>query len=462
MNPPEPANNPEPEPKGLTSFETEAADREARIAWWRDARFGMFIHWGLYSLPAGEWEGKDYWGIGEWIMFKARIPVAEYEALAADFNPVDFDAEAWAQLAQDAGMKYMVITAKHHDGFAMFQSEASAFNIVDATPFGRDPIRELAAACARRDIRFGVYYSQAQDWHAPGGAIWPWRHEAGPQYKGKTWDPRQEGDFDAYLARKAIPQVKELLTNYGPICILWFDTPVEVMTPERSEEFTRTVRTLQPDTLINGRLAEDGRSDYGSEDDNGVPNQIRPGDWETPATLNDTWGFKTSDENWKEPADLVFNLVDIVSKGGNYLLNVGPDAKGVIPKPSRDILRSVGAWLRVNGEAIYGAGPSPFGEEFGVYSDTEKDEDGGWLFQPWKDWRCTSKPGRLYVHVFRRDGPMVTLPAVTERVTRAWSLSDPVHPSLAFEQTEDALTVVLPEEMPGEIATVICLEFEGG
>jgi alpha-L-fucosidase len=191
--------------------------RESRLTWWRDAKFGMFIHWGLYSLPAGEWKGRSYSGIGEWIMYKARIPLADYEQLARQFNPVKFDAEAWAQLAQDAGMKYLVITSKHHDGFAMFGSKVDRFNIVDATPFGRDPMKELAAACARRGIRFGFYYSQAQDWHAPGGAIWEGPHEDDPVWEKPQWDPRQAGDFDKYFDTKAIPQVREILSNYGPL-----------------------------------------------------------------------------------------------------------------------------------------------------------------------------------------------------------------------------------------------------
>jgi alpha-L-fucosidase len=256
-----------PEPRNL--------DREARLAWWHEAKFGMFIHWGLYALPAGEWKGKACSGIGEWIMFKARIPIAEYEQLAQQFNPVKFDAEAWAQLAQDAGMRYLVITAKHHDGFAMFGSKADAFNIVDATPFKRDPVKELAAACAKRGIRFGCYYSQAQDWHAPGGAIWGTSHEGAPVREKPQWDPRQAGDFDEYLDRKAIPQVREILTRYGPIAIIWFDTPLKVMTVERAARLEKVVHELQPACLVSGRLGGKSQSDYDSEGDNKIPNLSR-------------------------------------------------------------------------------------------------------------------------------------------------------------------------------------------
>ncbi len=434
--------------------------KEARITWWREARFGMFIHWGLYSLPAGEWKGKQYPGIGEWIMFKARIPIAEYEALARQFNPVKFDAEAWAQLAADAGMKYLVITSKHHDGFAMFGSRADKFNIVDATPFHRDPLKELAAACARRGIRFGVYYSQAQDWTAPGGAIWETSHEGQPVWPNLRWDPRQNGDFDAYLSRKAIPQVRELLTNYGPISIVWFDTPLKVVDVKRADTLQKVVRELQPNCLINGRLGGQNQSDYDSEGDNRIPNLSRKGDWETPATLNDTWGFKKNDQHWKKPEDLIFKLVDIVSKGGNYLLNVGPDGEGVIPQPSQDALRAMGRWLKTNGEAIYGTGRTPFGEEFGTFSASKLDGRGKPLFETRSDWRCTAKPGRLYLHFFRWPGSEFQLSRVTLPVAKAYLLADTGRKPVPVTWKGGVLSLRLPAAVPDRIASVVCVEFK--
>jgi len=410
-----------------------APSREVRIAWWREAKFGMFIHWGLYAAPAGQWKGTTYPGIGEWIMFKARIPVAEYEALAKGFDPTGFDADEWAELATEAGMKYLVITAKHHDGFAMFGSRADRFNIVDATPFGRDPIRELAEACARREIRFGVYYSQAQDWHAPGGAIWRTRHEEGPDYGGARWDTRQAGDFDAYLRDKALPQVKELLTDYGPIAIVWFDTPLDVMTDARAALFETAVRELQPSTLVSGRLGGGSRSDYDSEGDNRVPDAVRPGDWETPATLNDTWGFRRDDTNWKKREELIFRLVDIVSKGGNYLLNVGPDARGIIPEASRRVLREVGRWLSVNGEAIHGARPTPFGPELKA--------------RPEPRWRCTRKAGVLYATLFGWSGGSVTLELPGFAIKCATLLGDPGRRALAVSRDGEKVTIRLPDEV---------------
>ncbi len=441
---------------------TENRSTDLRLAWWREAKFGMFIHWGLYALPAGIWKGQCFSGIGEWIMFKARIPIHEYEALAQQFNPTAFDATAWVQLAHAAGMKYLILTAKHHDGFAMFASQASKFNIIDATPFKRDPVKELAAACHTRGIKFGVYYSQAQDWHAAGGAIWEGSHEAGPHWQQTRWDPRQEGDFDAYLKHKAEPQIRELLTQYGPISVLWFDTPLDVMTEARAARLARTVRELQSDTLISGRLGEHHQSDYESEGDNSIPKDRRAGDWETPATLNDTWGFKQNDTNWKSPATLIFNLVDIVSKGGNYLLNVGPDATGVIPQPSQDALREVGQWVQVNAESIYGSGPTAFGEEFGSYHPTEKDAHGQPKFNALRDWRCTTKPGKLYLHIFRWPGTTLALSGLPATVSRASLLGDPQQTALPIVPQGGTLTVQVPADPPHPIATVLRLELQSG
>jgi len=224
--------------------------QDAKMKWFREAKFGLFIHWGLYCIPAGEWKGQPIAGIGEWIMNRAKIPVKEYEQLASQFNPVKFDADAWAQMAQDAGMKYLVITSKHHDGFAMYHSQVSKYNIYDATPFHRDPLKELAAACARHGLKFGFYYSQSQDWHEPNGAGNNWDFPANPQK-----------DFDQYLRSKAEPQVKELLTGYGPICLIWFDTPQMMNTPEtkeRGQRFIDILKSLQPATLIDGRLGTAG------------------------------------------------------------------------------------------------------------------------------------------------------------------------------------------------------------
>jgi alpha-L-fucosidase len=420
--------------------------KEARLAWFREAKFGLFIHWGLYAIPAGEWKGQTVPGIGEWIMYRARIPVREYEGLAKQWNPEKFDAEAWVRLAQDAGMKYVVITSKHHDGFALFGSKASPFNVVDATPFKRDILKELAAACAKAGLPLGFYYSQAQDWHEPDGA-------------GNEWDFGSDDrkDFDRYLREKAEPQVRELLTGYGPVALVWFDTP-RLMTPERAQRFTDLVRSLQPKCLIDGRLGAAG--DYVSTGDNAIPAKVGAEAWETPATINHTWGYRKDDRDWKSPGDVTFKLVDIVSKGGNYLLNVGPMADGVIPPASQDVLRTVGRWLKVNGEAVYGAGPTPFGEELGEPSATgAKEVRGNPLFLSRNEYRVTTKPGRLYVTFFQEPRAPFALPAMKNAVRRAYQLADgrPVE-----AKVEDGrMLLSLPRPIVDPMATVVVVEIEG-
>lgn len=408
----------------VSSVVTETPEQHAqRMGWWREARFGMFIHWGIYSVPAGTWRGKEIPGIGEWIMQKAKIPVADYAALAADFNPVKFDAEAWVRTAKAAGMKYIIITSKHHDGFAMFNSEASNYDIMDATPFGRDPLKELAAACAHEGIRLGFYYSQAQDWHHPGGAK-----------RGGAWDPAQEGDMDEYLHDVAYPQVKELLTNYGPVSVLWWDTP-ENMTPERAA-LLAPLLALQPGIITNNRLGGGFMGDTETPE-NRVPATGYPRDWEACMTMNDTWGFKTYDNNWKSSGELIHTLVDIASKGGNYLLNVGPTSLGEIPAPSIERLQAVGRWMEKNSEAIYGTTASPF------------------LRLDWG--RATRKGDKLYLHVFKWPGDGVLTVPMRGEPKRAYLLSAPDR-LLSFAGTNDGLRVEVAVTAPDPVASVLVLE----
>jgi alpha-L-fucosidase len=421
------------------------AAREARLKWFDQAKYGLFINWGLYSIPAGEWKGQPFENIGEWIMHDAKIPVKEYEQLAQKFNPGKFNAEEWAQLAEDAGMKYLVFDCKHHDGFALYRSAVSPYNVHDATPWRRDPFQELQAACAKRNIKLCFYYSQAQDWHEPDGA-------------GNDWDfkPNGEKDFDRYLRDKSLPQVRELLTRYGPIGLIWFDTP-QLMTPERSARFVELVRGLQPETLINSRLGPGDYHDYQSRGDNEIPRAVTAGAWETAATINDTWGYKKDDHNWKTPEEICFKLVDIVSKGGNYLLNVGPDADGRIPPPSQEVLRKVGTWLKTNGEAIYDARRTPFGPELGTALPGPKDKRGQPPFDPKREWRCTTKPGKLYLHVFKWPATgKFELPGLQSKVTKAYLLAG--GKELKVDQTDAGVSLALPAEAPDKLASVICLE----
>lgn len=409
------------------------AQRDARMQWWREARFGLFIHWGVYSVPAGTYQDRQIGGIGEWIMNSGKIPVAEYKKFAAQFNPVKFNAEEWVLLAKEAGMKYIVITSKHHDGFAMFDSKVTDWDIVDATPFQRDPLRELSAACQKHGIKLGFYYSQAQDWCHPGGAA-----------AGGHWDKAQDGDMDQYLREIAAPQVREILTNYGPIAILWWDTPVD-MTPERAAALY-PLTELQPGLITNNRLGG-GFSGDSDTPEQTIPATGMPGrDWETCMTMNDTWGFKSYDHNWKPTELLIRNLVDIASKGGNYLLNVGPTSQGLIPEPSVARLKEVGRWMRTNGEAIYGTTASPFKK------------------LAWG--RCTKKVtgdgATLYLHVFNwpADGQLL-LPGLRNETGSAYLLADPDRKTLSAKATDAGVVLELPAKAPDAISSVVVLPVKG-
>ncbi|PYY02325.1 MAG: alpha-L-fucosidase [Acidobacteria bacterium] len=426
--------------------------KQARLAWFKEAKYGLFIHWGLYAIPGGEWKGKQIPGLGEWIMNRAHIPVKEYEQLAKQWNPVKFDADAWVQLAQDAGMKYIVITSKHHDGFAMFDSKVSRYNVVAATPFHRDILKELATACQKRGMPLGFYYSQSQDWHEPGGAgnDWDFGADQGP-------DKKELKDYDGYLRGKAEPQVRELLTNYGSVALIWFDTP-RMMTPERAQRFAGILRTTQPKTLIDGRLGAAG--DYVSTGDNVIPSGVQSEYWEVPATTNHTWGFRKDDQDWKSPGEITFKLIDIISKGGNYLLNVGPMANGVIPQASQDNLRTVGRWLKLNGEAVYGAGPSPWGDEVGEPSSRgTKDLRGQALVLAHNEWRATTKPGKVYFTFFQEPRVPFELPPMKNTIKRAYQLADGKPVEIKEEGGKRQLVLARPISDP--MATVVVVEVEG-
>jgi len=418
--------------------------KNERMSWWRDARFGMFIHWGLYAIPAGEWKGVEYEWLGEWIMQQARIPSSEYELLKDRFNPVRFDANEVVRLAKDAGMKYLVITAKHHDGFSLFDSQYSDYSVM-ATPFKRDIIREFADACRRHNIRFGLYYS-SKDWHHPE---FPAEYNRG-DFHG---DPNPNADMEKYITYMK-NQLTELLTNYGPISVAWFDfSGVRFDSSEdrarvlRAEEIVKHVRALQPDIIINDRVGVP--ADYGTPEQE-IPDKGIPGrDWETCQTMNDTWGFKKNDKNWKSSAELIGELVETSSKGGNYLLNIGPTALGEVPQESVDALKYMGKWLKINGESIYGTKASPFSKP-----------SWGWYTQ-------RKLPGditRLYCHVldWPNDGKLV-VEGLNKRPEDVFLLADKNRNPLRLFQAdkENAIIVALSDRNPDPVDSVVVLDIIG-
>ena len=324
-------------------------DRNDRMEWFRDAHFGMFVHWGLYAQYGGFWKGqeKKVNNCAEWMMLAARAPRQEYAAAAKDFNPKNYDAEAWVVAAKNAGMRYITITAKHHEGFAMFKSKASNYNIYDQGSFKRDPLKELADACKKHGLKLGFYYSQNLDWYHAGGG-------------GNSWAPDHSATSDQYVDKIVIPQLREILTKYGEISVLWFDIPGGVINKARADRIQKVVLKCQPNIIINNRLGGGYKGDVETPEQ-WIPPMGLPGkDWESCMTMNKTWGFAKNDENWKSSQTMIRYLCDITSKGGNYLLNVGPNSLGEIPKPSLKRLAEVGEWMKVNKKAIYGTRASIF------------------------------------------------------------------------------------------------------
>lgn len=419
-------------------------DGEDRMDWWRDARFGMFIHWGLYAVPAGEWEGTT--NHAEWIRTSAQIPLETYDGFVEQFNPVDFDADEWVKMAKDAGMKYIVITSKHHDGFCLFDSEYTDFDIM-STPFKRDILGELADACAREDIVICWYHS-IMDWHHPDYL---------PRRNWETDRPTEGADFDSYVEDYLKKQLAELTGNYGRIGVLWFDGEWEdTWTHEKGVDLYNYVRGLQEDIIINNRVdkgrqgmagmtaGDEFKGDFGTPEQE-IPATGLPGvDWETCMTMNDHWGYNKYDDNWKSSAELIRKLVDIASKGGNFLLNVGPKADGTFPAESIERLTAIGDWMDIYSESIYGTGASPFSNlEWG---------------------RCTikqvGKNTRLYLHVFDwpEDNKLV-VPSVQNKVIDAFIMED--MQKTAFEVQDDNIIIELPGQAPDKYCPVIILDLKG-
>ena len=419
-----------------------------KMQWWREAKFGMFIHWGLYSVPAGVYNGKEIPFTGEWIMNMGKIPVAEYKNYAKQFNPLKFNADEWVKLAKDAGMKYIVLTSKHHDGFALFKSEYP-FNIVDATPFKRDVVKELAAACRKYDMKLGLYYSQAQDWTAPGATAmivhWDSTNKTvkvipnpGTNNNYGHWDSAQNGDMDKYIDTKVVPQLRELFSNYGEISVLWFDTP-EGIKKEYADKIMAVVNE-HPNLIYNNRIGGGYKGDLETPEQF-IPATGFPGkNWESCMTMNDTWGFKRTDTNWKSSKVLLQNLIDIASKGGNYLLNVGPTSEGVIPEMSQQNLHEIGNWMKLNSEAIYGTKASPF---------------------PYLSWgRATVKGQKIYCHVFDWPKNSKLVVPLGNKIVKAYLLTDKDQ-RLKTAIVNGANIISLPANPSDPIASIVVLEYEG-
>jgi alpha-L-fucosidase len=432
-----------------TSVAPRPPTQDDRMAWWRDARFGMFIHWGLYAIPAGEWppgDPKANKNYGEWVREEAHIPVDQYEKLQKQFDPVKFDPELWARTARDAGMKYLVITSKHHDGFGLFDSKQTDWDVM-GTPFHRDILAELSAACARNGVRFCTYHS-IMDWHHPDylpRRSWEKeiRPEAGADYER----------FERYLHA----QVTEVVTKYHP-GVMWFDGEWEsTWNHARGLRLYELCRKLDPAMIVNNRVdvhrggmggfsgSSEAVGDFATPEQE-IPATGMPGvDWETCMTMNDHWGFCAADADWKTSEDLIRKLADIASKGGNFLLNIGPRSDGTFPPEAIARLSEIGAWMKVNGESIHGTSASPFDNlPFG---------------------RCTVKVGettsRLYLHVF--DWPKdrrLVLPGLGNDFGRAFLLAKPAH-DLPRSRAESDVWIGLSEAAPDPVDTVVVLEITG-
>lgn len=412
------------------SIESQGA-KDARMKWWRQGRFGMFIHWGAYSSLEGYYKGKPVRGLSEWIMNGAKVPVGEYEEIVSQFNPVKFNADEWVRVARQAGMKYIVITSKHHDGFCLWDSDVSDYDIIDRTPFKRDILKELSVACKKQGIKLCFYHS-IMDWHHPDA-------------RGDNWPKYRE----EYMK----PQLKELITRYDP-AVLWFDGEwVKEWTEPQGKELYNYVRSLKPDILVNNRVGKgrkgmQGLTKQGYAGDFGTPEQEVPPtglpntDWESCMTLFHHWGYHRDYLKWLRPSkDYIRELIDIASKGGNLLLNVGPMADGLFPEPCVQRFVDIGSWMAINGESIYGSKASPFKK------------------LPWG--RCTQKQGKLYLHVF--DWPkdsVLVVPGLKNKVEKAYLLAGMKGNSLPVTRKEKDVLIEVPGKMDSP-ATVIVLQIEG-
>ncbi|MFA4870589.1 MAG: alpha-L-fucosidase [Pedobacter sp.] len=431
-------------------WKTSMKTHDERIKWWRDARFGMFIHWGLYSLPAGEWKGKLVKGYSEHLMRKEKISRAEYLDLAHEFNPLKFNAEEWILEAKKSGMRYFIITAKHHDGFAMYNSSVSDFNVLKQTPFKRDPMAELAAAAKKYGMKFGFYYSHAFDWEHPDapGNDWEYNNPGGDKLLGgANWydnHPEWLPKAAKYVDEKAIPQIKELINKYHPD-ILWFDTPHKLPLSENMR-ILKAIRETDPNIVVNGRLVRSAGGNFGdymNTADRPAELMTVEGDAEAIPTTNESYGYSKHDNSHKSASFFIKLLANSASRGANLLMNLGPKGDGTFDQKDKNILDSVGAWLSKNGAAIYG---------------TEKGK------LPIPAWGVTTQKGQyVYLHVFNwpSDGNLV-VGGLKNEVKAAWFLADKNKKKLEIKRLDpSAINVSIPIKSTGEPVVVITLELKG-
>lgn len=425
-------------------------NHDQRVQWWREAKFGMFIHWGVYSTAGGEWKGKKVNGYAEHLMRKERISRAEYLQLARQFNPVQFNADEWVRTAKNAGMKYMIITSKHHDGFAMFPSEISDFNIKKQTPFQRDPMAELSAACKKYGLKFGFYYSHAFDWEHPDapGNDWEYKNPGGDSnlFGGRNWydlHPELLEKAKKYVDEKAIPQIKELLRKYHPD-ILWFDTPQKLPLSENIR-ILKAIREVDSNVVVNGRLVRFADSNFGDYINTADrPAEFYPvrGDWEAIPTTNESYGYHKFDSSHKPVAHFIRLLASAASRGGNLLMNIGPKGDGTFDVKDRKILEGIGKWMQKNGESIYGTTAS------------------GLPLQSWGV--STLKGNKLYLHIFHwpSDGKLY-VGGLKSSIGKTFLLTDPrrVFSSQKINSGEDVL-IGLPKKAVDTISTVLVVELK--
>lgn len=422
-----------------------AEQRAERMAWWKEARFGLFIHWGVYAVPAGVHRGvpAPHYN-GEWIMKQLNIPVEEYEQFSVHFDPLEYQAKQWVALAKRAGMKYIVITTKHHDGFCLWDSAVTEWDVAGATLYGKDLLKPLAEACAEAGIKLGFYYS-IMDWHHPDA-----QGMFAPYYNMLKNQKRANPRFPSYLENYMKPQLKELLTQYGPVDILWFDGEwIPDYTSEMGKEIDAFIRSLQPNIIVNNRVDKgrqgmmgldkegDFAGDFGTPEQEIPDTGIKGVDWESCMTMNNTWGYRKDDKTWKSTRVLVHHLIDIVSKGGNFLLNIGPRADGIIPAASVQRLEEMGQWMSIYGESIYGA-------------------DASRVARP--EWgRYTTKAETVYAHIFDWPNDKTLLLKDVKGYSNVEWLHEGGRTSLAFKETEEGIRVRLKGITPDAIATVLVL-----